>query len=48
MSTKSVVRPDSAKVVPMTTKATNTQELLRQYGGTIPFAGTESALYERH
>ena len=33
----------------MTTEATNTQELLRQYGwGQIPFAGTESALYERH
>ena len=48
MSTKSAVRPDSAKVVPMTTKATNIQELLRQYGGSIPFAGTENALYERH
>src|SRR6201984_3200196 len=49
MSTKSAVRPDSAKVVPMTTKATNTQELLRQYGsGPIRFAGTEGALYERH
>jgi starch phosphorylase len=49
VSTKSVVRPDSAKVVPMTTKATNTQELLRQYGcGPISFAGTENALYERH
>jgi len=32
----------------MTTKATNIQELLRQYGGSIPFAGTENALYERH
>ena len=49
MNTKSAVRPDSAKVVPMTTEATNTQELLRQYGwGQIPFAGTQSALYERH
>ncbi len=49
MSTKSVVRPETAKVVPMTTKATNPQELLQQYGwGSIPFAGTESALYERH
>jgi glycogen phosphorylase len=48
MSTKSVVRPDSAKVVPMTAKAINTQELLRQYGGSIPFAGKEDALYERH
>src|SRR5215469_3336518 len=49
MSTKTVARPDSAKVVPMTTKAPATSELLRQYGcGPIPFVGTENAFYERH
>jgi len=49
MSTKSVVRPNSAKVVPMATKPSNISELLKQYGsGPIPFVGTESALYERH
>jgi len=49
MSTKSVVRPDSAKVVPMTTKTANISDLLRQYGsGAIPFVGKEDALYERH
>jgi glycogen phosphorylase len=48
MSTKTVVRPNSAKVVPMTTKA-NISDLLQQYGcGPIPFVGTENAFYERH
>ena len=49
MSTKSVPRPDSAKVVPMATKAPNIPELLKPYGtSAIPFSGTEDALYERH
>ncbi len=49
MSTESVVRPNSAKVVPMTAKATNVSDLLKQYGcGPIPFVGTENAFYERH
>ncbi len=49
MSTKSVARPGSAKVVPMTTSAAKASELLQQYGtGSLPFAGTDSALYERH
>jgi glycogen phosphorylase len=49
MSTKSVVRPNSAKVVPMTANSGSVSQLLQQYGsGAIPFAGTDSALYERH
>ena len=49
MNTKRAVRPESAKVVPMTTRAGNISELLEQYGcGPIPFVGTENALYERH
>jgi starch phosphorylase len=49
MSTKSVTRPESAKVFPMTTRAANVSELLQQYGcGPIPFVGTENAFYERH
>src|SRR5271170_4875803 len=49
MSTKTVVRPNSAKVVPMTTKPDNISDLLQQYGcGPIPFVGTENAFYERH
>jgi starch phosphorylase len=49
MSTKSVARPDSAKVVPMATKTAQISELLKPYGsGAIPFVGTEDALYERH
>jgi starch phosphorylase len=48
MNTKSVVRPNSAKVVPMTSAA-SVSDLLQQYGcGPIPFVGTESAFYERH
>ena len=49
MSTKSVARPSSAKVVPMTTSAANVSDLLQLYGcGSIPFIGTENAFYERH
>jgi len=49
MSTKRAVRPESAKVVPMTMRTANVSELLQQYGcGPIPFVGTENALYERH
>jgi glycogen phosphorylase len=47
MSTKSVARPSSAKVVPMTTSPTS--DLLQQYGcGPIPFAGQVNGLYDRH
>jgi len=49
MSTESVARPSSAKVVPMTTSAANVSNLLQHYGcGSIPFIGTENAFYERH
>ncbi len=49
MSTKSLVRPSSAKVVPATKSAANVSDLLEQYGcGPIPFVGTENAFYERH
>lgn len=49
MSTKSMPRPDSAQVVPLTTKPVNASKLLQQYGtGTIQFAGSEDALYDRH
>jgi glycogen phosphorylase len=49
MSTKSVARPNSVTVVPMTTSAAKVPDLLQQYGSSsIPFAGTDSALYERH
>jgi len=48
MSTKSVARPGSAKVVPMTTSVPKASDLLQQYGSPIPLAGTDSALYERH
>jgi starch phosphorylase len=49
MSTNTVARPDSAKVVPMAAKPANISELLQPYGsGTIRFAGAEDALYERH
>jgi glycogen phosphorylase len=48
MSTKTVSRPDSAKVVPMA-KPANISELLKPYSSrAIRFAGTEDALYERH
>src|SRR5712672_3139692 len=49
MSTKTVARPDPAKVVPMAAKPANISELLQPYGSaSIPFAGAEDALYERH
>ena len=49
MSTKSISRPDSAKVVPLTTKPPNVDKLLQQYGtGEIPFAGTQDGIYDRH
>jgi len=49
MSTESVARLSSAKVVPMTTSAANVSNLLQHYGcGSIPFIGTENAFYERH
>lgn len=49
MSTKSISRPDSPKVVPLTTKPANTSRLFQQYGTeAIPFAGSEDALYDRH
>ena len=49
MSTNRVARPSSAKVVPMTSSATNVSDVLQQYGyGAMPFIGTENAFYERH
>lgn len=49
MSTRSAVRPDPAKVVPMTPKAPNPAELLGKYlPGPTPLVGTDDALYERH
>src|ERR1700719_1225402 len=49
MSTDRVVRSSSAKVVPMTTSATNVSDVLQQYGyGAMPFIGSENAFYERH
>ena len=49
MSTKTVARPESSKVVPMATKPSNVSQLPQQYGlDGIRFAGTEGALYERH
>jgi starch phosphorylase len=49
MSTKNVVRPDSAKIVPMTANPAKVSSLLQQYGcGPIPFVGTDNGFYERH
>ncbi|MGD0570165.1 MAG: glycogen/starch/alpha-glucan phosphorylase [Candidatus Sulfotelmatobacter sp.] len=49
MSTKSVARPNSVTVAPMTTSPAKVPDLLQQYGSSsIPFAGTDGALYERH
>src|SRR5271168_4448002 len=49
MSTNRVARPSSAKVVPMTTSATDVSDVLQQHGyGAMPFIGTENAFYERH
>src|SRR6516225_1665881 len=49
MSTKSAARPDSAKVVPIATHATDISELQKQYEcvGT-PLVGSNNAFYERH
>ena len=47
MSTNRAARPSSAKVVPVTTSATNVSDVLQKYGcGTMPFIGTENAFYE--
>ena len=47
MSTNRVVRPSSAKVVPMTTSATNVSDALQQYRcGAMPFIGTENDFYD--
>jgi starch phosphorylase len=49
MSTKTVVLPKSANVVPMTAKTGNVSELLQRYSSSaIRFAGTDDSLYERH
>jgi glucan phosphorylase len=49
MSTKSIARPDFAKVVPLAARPANITKLLQRYGTeAIPFAGTEDALYDRH
>ena len=49
MSTNRVARASSAKVVPMTSSATNVSAALQQYGyGAMPLIGTENAFYERH
>ncbi|MGA2416524.1 MAG: glycogen/starch/alpha-glucan phosphorylase [Candidatus Sulfotelmatobacter sp.] len=49
MSTRSAVRPDPAKVVPMAPKAPNPPELLSKYlPGPTALVGSDDALYERH
>jgi len=49
MSTNRALRPDPAKIVPMTAKPASLSDLLRQYGfSDLKFVGTEGALYERH
>ena len=49
MSTKTVARAESAKVVPMTTKANHVSELYERYGGdAFRFVESKGALYERH
>src|SRR6202167_5900189 len=49
MSTNRVARASSAKVVPMTSSATNVSAALQQYGyGAMQIIGTENAFYERH
>ena len=49
MSTKSVLAPKSATILPITNNAASVSQLLQQYGsGDIPFVGKEDALYERH
>src|SRR6201981_644712 len=49
MSTKRVARPNSAKVVPLTTSAPPVSDIFQHYGcKATPFIGTENAFYERH
>src|SRR5277367_2468895 len=49
MSTKSIGRPGSAKVVPMAASGATSSDVLQQYfAEPIPLAGTDTALYERH
>jgi len=48
MSTQGVVDPEFTNVVSITQKPAAIPELLQPHGSSIPFAGTEDALYERH
>jgi len=49
MSTKSVMRPNSPRLVSTDSKGAGISKLLQQYFcGPIPFVGTENAFYERH
>src|ERR1700756_565074 len=49
MSTNRVARPNSAKVVPLTTSAPPVSDIFQHYGcEATPFIGTENAFYERH
>src|SRR6201997_860862 len=49
MSTKAATQPNSAKVVPMTTKPSTVSELYQRYGGdAFRFTESKGALYERH
>ena len=49
MSTKSVTQPESAKIVPIPTKAGSASEVLKRYGGdAFRFGETKGAIYERH
>src|SRR5215471_17193935 len=49
MSMKSVARPDSAKVVPMATRAADISELAKLYQcASTPLVGSDNAFYERH
>jgi starch phosphorylase len=48
MSSKTVARPEAAKIVPITKKINSLSELLQQYGDPMRITGNEGALYERH
>ncbi len=49
MNIKNVARQDPPKVIPLTTKRANFDNLLQQYEtGSIRFAGTQDPLYDRH
>ena len=49
MSTNRVARPDSARVVPLTTSTPDVSDIFQHYGcESTPFIGTEDAFYERH